>query len=363
MKKLTPKKPTNKKKSVHIDEPVQEANMQVEPYVGGRSLFSPLGIIALAVVALVGLTVFGFMKRERDTMTNLKTNVIPTAIKSVLGDGGAEIKEVKNLKKTNGVISFELDLLSNGQTQSYTSYITKDGKILFTSGIIIDELNKKAASVTPAPNIAASCTDVKASAAPKVTAFVVSQCPYGLQMQRAYSVAMGEQKDLANYFDVKYIGAVENGKITSMHGEAEAVENHRQICIREEQKEKYWPYVSCYMKKGDSESCQQSEGVNVAQVTACMADTNRGIAYAQKDFDISKQYNIGSSPTLLVNGETIVSETGFGGRTPDALKSIVCCASENKPAFCSQELSKAPIASSFSETVTGTVAGAAANCN
>jgi hypothetical protein len=33
---------------------------------------------------------------------------------------------------------------------------------------------------------------------------------------------------------------VKNGKIASMHGDEEAKENLRQICIREEQKDKYW---------------------------------------------------------------------------------------------------------------------------
>lgn len=363
MKNTSPKKAVSKPKKVLPKkvEQVIEMAPPAEPYVPSRFTPTPL-MIGIAFIILVGVGVFGFLKRERDMMVRLQKTVIPAAVKTVLGNTGTEIKDVRNLKKTSGVVSFELDLSTAGQTQTYTSYITTDGKILFTAGIIVGVLGEKTAAATPTPKAAQTCSDVKTSDTPHVTAFVVSQCPYGLQMQRAYAAAIGEQKDLANYLDVKYIGSVVDGKITSMHGEEEAVENHRQICVREEQKEKYWAYVSCYMKKGESESCMASTGVNVGQVSACMADANRGVAYAQKDFDIAKQFNIGSSPTLLVNNETIVSESGFGGRVPDALKSIVCCAAANKPAFCSQELSKTAIAASFSETVTGTGTGAAANC-
>jgi hypothetical protein len=37
----------------------------------------------------------------------------------------------------------------------------------------------------------------------------------------------------------RYIGTVSGTTITAMHGEAEAKENLRQICIREEQSTKY----------------------------------------------------------------------------------------------------------------------------
>jgi len=39
-----------------------------------------------------------------------------------------------------------------------------------------------------------------------------------------------------------------NNTIKSMHGAAEAQENLRQICIREEQSGKYWDYVRCYIE-------------------------------------------------------------------------------------------------------------------
>ena len=325
-----------------------------------KKLFSflvPLLIIAL----LIGVAV---VKRGRDKMVELKTKTIPDIVVKLAGSGTV-VKEVTNLKQESGVYSFDLNLDLSGQTQKFTSYMTKDGKIFFVSGTKLSELAKTAASTAEPAQAKLTCADVKKADAPKVTAYVVANCPFGLQMQRVINKAITEQPALASVFDVKYIGAIENGKITSMHGDEEAQENLRQICIREEQKNLYWPYVSCYMKaQGQSAACLASTGVNVANVNACMADAKRGNAYAQKDFDIATKLNIGSSPTLLVNDSQIVSEFDFGGRTADALKQVSCCAGTKEAAYCGTALSTDAIATSFSATdVAAAGAGsAAANC-
>jgi len=322
-----------------------------------KKLFSflvPLLIIAL----LIGVAV---VKRGRDRMVELKTKTIPDVVAKIAG-AGTTVKDVTNLKSESGVYSFELNLDMNGQEQKFTSYITKDGKIFFTGGTIVSDLAGAAKEETQAKM---TCADVKKADAPKLTAYVVANCPFGLQMQRVMNKAITEQPALADIFDVKYIGAIENGKITSMHGDEEAQENLRQICIREEQKNLYWPYVSCYMKAdGKSASCLTQTGVNVASVNACMTDATRGNKYAQKDFELADTFKIGSSPTLLVNNSQIVSEFDFGGRTADALKDVSCCASTTEGAYCGTDLSTDQITTSFSETDVETGGGsAAANCN
>ena len=54
-----------------------------------------------------------------------------------------------------------------------------------------------------------------------------------------------------------------------MHGDEEAQENLRQICIREEQSDKYWEYVSCFMKEGKSADCLNSSTVDEVEINAC----------------------------------------------------------------------------------------------
>ena len=95
-----------------------------------------------------------------------------------------------------------------------------------------------------------------------------------------------------DYLMVRYIGSVSNNTITSMHGDEEAQENLRQICIREEQPDRYWDYVSCYMIEGKSIECLKSSSVDESKLNACMNDSSRGLAYAQKDFDLADKFNI-----------------------------------------------------------------------
>ena len=298
--------------------------------------------------ALVGALVllFIFLKVTRGSnpdLNTMKTKVIPNAIKKVLNAPDAKF-EVTSIKEVNGMVEFGLKV--NGQ--QYTSYMSRDGKMLFTSGIKVDDLGKQAAS--QAPKKALTCNDIKKAPKAKLTAFVVSQCPYGLQMQRVFKKAMAENAQLADYLDVKYIGSIENGKITAMHGDAEAQENLKQICIREEQKDLYWPYVSCYMQAGKTDECLANVGVNVSELTACTSDAKRGNKYAQADFDIANKYGVSGSPTMLSNGSQIVSEFDFGGRNADAMKQLICCASKDKPDFCGTELSKTDLAVAFSTT-------------
>jgi hypothetical protein len=324
-----------------------------------KNLFS-LGIPVLIIALIVGLVI---VKRNRDYMVTLKTKTIPETVQK-LGGVLAKDNPVSNIRVESGLYAFDLNIDSAGTPRKFTSYITRDGKIFFTGGTVLSELDKTPETAEQTqPKL--TCTDVKKADAPKLTAFVVADCPYGLQMQRVMSKAIGEQPALASLLDVKYIGAITDGKITSMHGDAEAQENLRQICIREEQKAKYWPYVSCYMKaQGQSATCLTQTGVNVANVNACMTDPNRGNAFAQKDFELANKFTIGSSPTLLVNDTQIVSEFDFGGRTADALKQVSCCASTKEGAYCTKALSTDQIAASFSETdVAPTGAAAAADCN
>ncbi len=184
---------------------------------------------------------------------------------------------------------------------------------------------------------------------PLLEAFVVSKCPFGLQMQRILNEIVKNIPELAQYIKVEYMGEIVNGKIDAMHGEEEAQENLRQICIREEQSDKYWPYIDCHIKEGKVEECLSLAKVDTTKLTSCMNDAKKGLAYAQKDFDRQNTFNVTGSPTLILNEEG-VSEMGFGGRTAEAVKTVLCCGFKNKPSFCDKALTTEQAATSFSPT-------------
>jgi len=241
--------------------------------------------------------------------------------------------------EVNGVYKFHLKY---GEGE-YDSYVTKDGKLFFIEGINLEE---KPEASTEEP---ATCQDIKKSDKPLLEAFVVSQCPYGVQMQRILNEIVKNIPSLANNIKVEYIGAIQGDKITSMHGDAEAQENLKQICIREEQSGKYWNYIDCHIKKGDVENCLTTAGIEKEKLTACIADSLKGLKYAKEDFNNQNKYKVTGSPTLFLGGEK-VSEFDFGGRTAEAVKTLLCCGFGSEPENCSQKLTESSAAAGFSET-------------
>jgi len=281
--------------------------------------------------------------------------------KNMLENGGAVLVSVS---EESGVYKFKVKV----EEQEFDSYLTKDGKIIFPSGInLTSEETTATTTTTEAKKI--TCDDVEKIKEPVLEAFVVSQCPFGLQMQRILNEIAKNIPQLASYVKVEYMGAIEKGKITSMHGDEEAQENLRQICLREEQPNNFWAYIDCYIKEEKVDSCLEIAKADVSELTDCMADQNRGLAYAQRDFDAQDKYKITGSPTLIVNGENYNTpekaiEFNFGGRTAEAVKTMLCCGFQDKPDFCSQKLTEDSAETGFSSVYSsGNVKGNDASCN
>jgi hypothetical protein len=261
----------------------------------------------------------------------------------------------------SGVVRVKIKIGAN----EFDSYATKDGKLLFAQAIKLDEKIGGTSETNTKPTaeqIKQACDGLTKTDVPVLEAYVVSKCPFGLQMQRVMADAIQKVPSMAQYLKVRYMGSIVDNKVTAMHGDAEAQENLRQICLRDEQSNKYWGYISCHIKKGDTTSCEKTAGVDSAKLTACTTDANRGVAYAKIDFDLSTKYSVKGSPTLILN-EAQVSESSFGGRSSDVAKNIICCASKNQPSFCSTALDTAEAASSFSETYAGAGNSGAAGTN
>jgi len=270
-----------------------------------------------------------------------------------------------NFSRASGLVKVKIKI----GTSEFDSYATRDGKLMFPQAFELTpkkETKGTDTNTTSGQTVEQILASVKKSDKPVLEAFIVSACPFGLQMQRMIADAIKSVPALASSVKARYIGSISGTTIVAMHGNEEAQENLRQICIREEQPTKYWNYVSCYMKKsagamangmpiGDSDTCQASTGIDTAKLTACTVDPNKGLTYAKKDFDLASQYNVSGSPTLVLDGTVIDEFTAdnqpvFGGRTSDAIKTVVCTASNAKPSFCSQTLNTASAASSFSAT-------------
>lgn len=207
-------------------------------------------------------------------------------------------------------------------------------------------------------------TAVTKSDRPKVELFVMSYCPFGLQMEKAYLPAWELLKNKAD-IDVKFV-------YYSMHGEKEVTENTRQYCIQKDFKDKYIPYLTCFTAKDDFASCLSAVGLTESRLAGCMQTTDKTFKITEKFNDksswlsgqfplypvyaeLNQKYGVQGSPTLIVNGVSVQT-----ARIPDAVKEQICAAFNNPPAECSQKLSTVGVSSGFG---TGTDSGAAAaNC-
>ncbi|MDD5739023.1 MAG: hypothetical protein PHY72_03860 [Candidatus Pacebacteria bacterium] len=320
-----------------------------------------IGVLAIGIVALAYYTFLG-------SPTNLSaknaTDIALAYINSDLLTNGSTATLEGDISNQSGLYKFKL----NVGGQSFDSFVTKDGKFLFPQVIEIKQSTSTASSTSltannnqPTPK---TCDEIAKVANPQMEAFVVSYCPYGIQMQRVLTEVVKSIPELAANIKIMYIGSVSNGKIQSMHGDQEAVENLKQICIREEQPSKFYAYLSCFIQEGKSDECSDTAGIDKIKLQACATDSNKGLKYAQADFTASEKYGVSGSPTLVLDGQT-VSEYDFGGRTAQAVKTLLCCGFSQAAGICSTNISTDQVAVSFSKNYSDATGGStnAASCN
>ena len=198
---------------------------------------------------------------------------------------------------------------------------------------------------------------------PVVELFVMSYCPFGLQMEKAYLPVWELLKNKAD-FSLKFVSY-------AMHGQKEVEENTRQYCIQNEQPDKFIPYLKCFTGKDDYKACLAVAGVNESKMNTCVANADKKFGTMAKfndkstwlngrypiypvNSDLNEKYGVQGSPTLIINGAEAQA-----GRTPEAVKQVVCAAFNNTPNECAQKLSTASAVAGFG-TGTGADTGNAA---
>jgi hypothetical protein len=224
----------------------------------------------------------------------------------------------------------------------YQSYVSKDGKYLFPDGYDLSAQIENQQSDQ----------EISKRERPDVKLFVMSYCPFGLQAQKMYLpvyALLGGKADMGVYF-VDYI----------MHDKQEIDENLRQYCIQKEEEEKYYDYLSCFVKDGDSENCLLEAGINKTKLEACVESTDKEFNiyanYQDKNtwlngtypkFDVhaslNESYGVAGSPTIVINDKII----NISSRSPEAFKQAVCEAFVSAPEECSQVLSDTAFSSGF----------------
>lgn len=263
--------------------------------------------------------------------------------------------------------------------------------ILGTIGCIIlavayfgggDSSDKKVAITPVSAAVGEKAVPHAKSDKPAVELYAFSYCPYGLEAEKTFMPVVnlfGNKID----FKIRQIGA--------MHGDFEAVEAKRQLCVEKNYPAKYLSYVQ---KFAVDTSCETGEdacvgpkvkklfgelGINEATVNSCMTKEGDALYAAEEQNAGEKGYL--SSPTIVINGTATsqgvcekdgdcnVGETCVEARngkqcilprTPESIKTAICAAFNNPPAECKTVLSTQGSAAGFGTDNSG---GGAASCN
>ncbi len=190
-------------------------------------------------------------------------------------------------------------------------------------------------SATPPPTVPKTAT-------PEADLFIMSHCPYGLQMQKAFLQVQELLGSKAN-MQVKWVDY-------AMHGYSEVQDNVYEYCIQKDQPDTFVAYEKCFVEKLDYKTCAAQAGVDTAKVASCYAATDKefGIQaswddksswlsgrYPQFNIDkaLNQQYGVQGSPTFVLNGQKVSV-----ARSAEAVKEAVCNAFTSPPAACNTAL-------------------------
>jgi len=274
---------------------------------------------------------------------------VPTITAEEAGQIVVDFAEAQGLTAT--VLSTEMEsglymVNIEVQGQEVPVYLTPDGKNLVPTVLPLAELMNQA-SQTPTTQEPAP-TNVPKTDRPKVELFVMTHCPYGTQAEKGFVPVMKilEKQDVADV-EIRFVHYF-------LH-DPEEDETPIQVCIREEQSEKFIPYLEAFLADGDSKAAMKTAGVDADAVQDCIDNGNAEKYYAE-DSALSEGYGVRGSPSLVINGAQ-----SSAGRSESAYLSGICAAFTDAPsALCDLELDSTNPAPGFGYG--GSSAAATAAC-
>ncbi|MBW2989195.1 hypothetical protein KY358_02645 [Candidatus Woesearchaeota archaeon] len=253
--------------------------------------------------------------------------------------------------------------------REYDSYVTKDGSLLFPSAVDLNQKIEIPVQQNPEEESKSAeelCDGMEKAEKPKLEVFYVSRCPFGVQAINSLYYVAKNLGDSAEVIPRLLVNIAADGKsTTSMHGAEEHKEDLRHICLREEQPDAYWGYINCYAETGKTVECEETADVDSDKLADCYENSAEG--YALKDAEDWKNIHQpkqialkggAGSPSFSLNGEAI-SEYDFSsnGRSPENIKTIICCSMKEKAEECDNTLQTAQPPRGFGEIEAGSDEG------
>jgi hypothetical protein len=139
----------------------------------------------------------------------------------------------------------------------------------------------------------------------KVEFYVMSQCPYGTQVEDAIAPVL-EQMNGAVDFQLNYIvREASPGVFQSLHGEKEVAGNIVQLCAKSYYPDQYFKMIICQNKDAANvdtnwQACAQTLGMDTAKLQKC-AGSDEGKGLLRTSMQASLARGASGSPTMYIN--------------------------------------------------------------
>ncbi|MFA5855914.1 MAG: thioredoxin domain-containing protein [Candidatus Pacearchaeota archaeon] len=260
----------------------------------------------------------------------------------VKGDeAGGKLVEFLNTRTGGGVTYISSEDLGGNlyqvtvayQGQNVPVFITKDGKYFVQGAIPLEAGAEDPTQQTP--TTPETPQEIAKSDKPAVELFVMTHCPYGTQAEKGFIPVVNTLSKNADV-KVRFVHYF-------MHGDKEEQETYNQLCIREEQSDKYMTYLSCFLEAGDTAGCLTKANIDKTKLNTCLSNSAaKAKEYYKKDSELSQKYGVEGSPTLVING--VIANSG---RDSASLLKTACSGFNTEPSGCSQKLSTASPAPGF----------------
>ena len=310
-------------------------------------------ILSFAMVLVISGCSLRSNKPKNLTVDEAKTKALDFINNNLVQPG--KTVTIKDITEENGLYKMTVNLSNN---QEVVSYMTKDGAKFFPQVMDVVETEKKNDTKNDQANNENNTKEEAANAPkkdkPEVDVFVMSYCPYGTQIEKGI-IPVAEALGNKINFNVKFVDY-------AMHpSQGEVEENLRQYCVQRDERSKFFPYLKCFLKAGDSASCLKEAKVDSGKLKACTDSTDKKYQITEKKndkskwssgsfppFDINKEdnvkYGVQGSPTLVINGTQISA-----GRDSKSLLDAICASFTKQPEECKKTLSATAPAPGFGE--------------
>ena len=251
--------------------------------------------------------------------------------------------EILDVEISNGL--YEVSFSSDDGDSSI--YITLDGENL-VNGLVPLIMSDSSSSNEP------ESQNVPKSDNPSAELFVMTHCPFGTQAEKGFIPAIKALEGVAD-LNIRFVHYY-------MHtNNQEEVETPRQVCIREEQSEKYLDYLECFLggtsgSVAEALACEKKVGIDSDLLANCI-ESERGETYYMEDSVLSEKYGVRGSPTLVINGVQANS-----GRDAESYLNTICSSFSEVPEECMQELSGAAPSPGFGYGASSAASSSAAQC-